>query len=78
MMGFPGLEKRETWGTQGFETRANDQCGKAVGWTNLNFSTSHSFTRTSPLSWKAYARKLLHGHSSGAATKPRFTGLRCI
>ena len=64
-------------GLAGFETRAKHQWGKAVGWTNFSFSTLHWFTRTSPLSWYAYARKLLHGHCSGTSTRPRLTGLRC-
>ena len=46
-----------------FETRAKHQCGKAVGSTNFNFSTLHSFTLTGPISCYAYARKLLHSHA---------------
>src|SRR5664280_112774 len=33
---------------------------------------------TKPSSPQAYVRKLLHFHSPGAVTRPRFTGLRCI
>ena len=44
----------------------------------FSFRTVQSFTRTSPLSPMAYARKLLQRQSSGDATNPRVTGFRCM
>ena len=50
----------------------------AAGGRIFILSTSHSFTLTGPASPRAYARKLLQRHSSGDATNPRCTGLRCM
>jgi len=50
----------------------------AAGGRIFIFNTSQAFTFTLPASPREYARKLLHFHSSGDATNPRFTGLRCI
>src|SRR5258708_29376241 len=50
----------------------------AAGGRTFSLRTSHSLTLTGPVSPRKWARKLLQTHCSGDATKPRFTGLRCM
>ena len=50
---FPHCHLPGAPGLAPFETRAKAQRGKTVGWRNFSLSTSHSFTRTSPLSSQA-------------------------
>jgi hypothetical protein len=45
-----------------------DHCGKLVGFVHFSLCGLQSFSLTSPGSWKAYERKLLQRHSSGAST----------